>query len=74
MVMYAEIYDRPKVYCGPRRIDQGDQGPFTFGMDDKRIIDFQFTESVQETRAGGESAEAQHIPIDATQRTTLEVE
>lgn len=75
MVMYAEIYQKGKVYCGPRKIDSGSQGTFTFGQGDKRVTSFKWTESMPSGTAAGEKAQTRNIPIDnASENVELKAE
>jgi hypothetical protein len=73
LVRYAEIYEKDTVYCGPRKVDGGSALTFTFGKEDKRIIDFKWTESVQEARAAGEGSQSDHIPIDTVKEEEIYV-
>ncbi len=70
MVQYAEIYKRDEIYVGPRKLDQ-QGGVYTYGVDDKLVIAFKFTETVQSSRAAGEAATTQHIPISKAEQEEI---
>jgi hypothetical protein len=70
MVQYAEIYKKDEIYVGPRKLDQ-QGGVYTYGVDDKLIIAFKFTETVQSSRAAGEAAATQHIPISKAEQEEI---
>jgi hypothetical protein len=71
LVRYAEIYEKDTMYCGPRKVDAESSLTFTFGREDKRIIDFKWSESVQEARAAGERSQSDHIPVDSVKEEEI---
>lgn len=74
IVIYAEIYQKDTIYTGPRKINAESQGTFTYGKGDKRLSSFEFDESVQESREGGEGADSVNLMSDAVKESArLEV-
>lgn len=53
-VLYAKIYDKNKVYLGPRKIDDSPQATFNYG-DGKWVVQFHYTKDEKAAERGGKS-------------------
>ena len=69
MVMYAEIYDKNKLYMGPRKLDQAAQATFTFPWGEGGpVLDFFLDVNPQDRRGGGESGESETSTVNLRRR------
>ena len=53
-VLYAKIYEKNKVYLGPRKIDDSPQATFNYG-DGKYIMSFHYKKDSKAAERGGNS-------------------
>jgi len=67
MVMYADIWERGKMYLGPRKTDDSPQATFDI-RDSRHVVSFEYKVAPQSQRHGGEPKDSEGEGIDLREK------